>query len=282
MNPISFFVSRIQRLLTLRIQPKANLAEVFFSLVDPRSPYLFGAFICGFFCLSTWGNFFYALIVDGWIADWHVWARVGLSTGLLAACAVLLYLIDIWRRQSALEGILNISGEWEQPRDAKHYPGVITLFNAINPNTTETAVMFHTKPDVPSERRLRCCWCIMDQEKDTEQQFEVFKRELIETRVEFLPVYVSDTKNVHAMFAAVDRIYREEIRKQGLYTLDVITDITAGLKPMSVGMAFACLMMYDRRVEYIQCDYEKATKKPIIETAKVIEMDMNFYLKQGR
>ena len=272
--------SRLQQLFTLHFQPPVNLAEALLSVVDPRSPYLLGAFFCGFFALSAWGNFFYTLIIEGLTSNQDAWGRLGISTGALTACAVLLYFLDVRKRQKDLiEAGVSITGIWEQPREAKHYPGLITIFNPFNPELNKFIVKRHTASNVPKDRRLRCCWCIMDQKPETLEKFRIFQDDLQDTLVEFLPHFIIDAENVQQTYLAVDQIYREGIRKKGLYTLDVVTDITAGMKPMSVGMAFACLM-YDRHVEYIQCEYDKANNKIREGTERPIELDVNFYLKR--
>ncbi len=274
--------SWLKERFTVRIQPKANLAEALLSFVDPRSPYLIGVFICGLFLLSILGNFIYTVILEGMAFERAVWFRLGWWVIALLVLGIAFYIFDIWKRQEILKEVgVMLDGSWESSKDAKHYPGLIAVFNPFNPELNKFIVRHHTHPDIHKKRQLRYCWCIMDQKPETLEKFRIFQDDMKESHVEFLSYFIDDTKNVQETYLAVDLIYRKEIRQKQLYTLDVVTNITPGITPMSVGMAFACLM-YDRHVEYIYSEYDKANNRIKPETTKVIEIDVNFYLKQRR
>ncbi len=65
--------------------------------------------------------------------------------------------------------------------------------------------------------------------------------------------YVVPSDNTETVFHVTTRILQEEAPRFGLQPDDIVADITGGTKPMSVGVALAC-MQSERALQYVKSE----------------------------
>ncbi|GAK51202.1 hypothetical protein U14_02445 [Candidatus Moduliflexus flocculans] len=276
--------ARLKEYFLPKVQPPANLAVSLVQIAEPRSWRFYLIFLCGFLIFSAIGNFFFALLQNGFAGDWPFLLRLCGSCAGLGLLAYMLFLQEWKRQERSLETSLRMASvPLNAPlrSDARHYRGLITAVDLNRPDAAITPIKFHTNIELSDEKRLKYCWCLIVKEKHIEDKFLDFRMSLSATTgVEFFPVYLNSGSDVHEIYERVDEIYWNDISSKGLKATDVVTDITPGFKTMSVGMALACLMKYDRAVEYVESD--KKMGPPDLTSANMVSLDINFFVKQKK
>ena len=271
---------RLKEYFHPRVQPPANLAVALVQIADVRSWRFYLIFLCGFLMFSAIGNFFFVLLQNGFSADRPFLLRLG---GICVGLGLLAYLLFLqeWKRQEdklRQSSLRMASVPLNAPlrSDAKHYRGLITAVDLNKPDAAITPITFHTHPELLSENRLKYCWCLIVKEGRYEEKFLDFSMSLrATTGVEFFPVYLNSGADVHEIYERVNEVYWNDLSPKGLRATDVVTDITPGYKTMSVGMALACLMKYDRELEYVEAD--KTMGQPDLTKANMVYVDINFW-----
>ncbi len=267
-----------------KVQPPANLAISLLQIANPRSWRFYLIFLCGFLISSAIGNFFFMWLQNGFAIDMPLLMRLcGVCSGL-GILAYILFLQEWKRQERSHEASLRMASvPLNAPlrSDARHYRGLITAIDLNKPDSAITPIRFHTHPELSDENRLKYCWCLIVKDKRVEEKFLDFQmNQRAATGVEFFPIYLNSGSDVHEIYEKVDKIYWDDISSKGLRADDVVTDITPGFKTMSVGMALACLMKYDRAVEYVESDRTMGT--PDLTNANMVSLDINFFVKQKR
>ncbi len=234
-----------------------------------RSAWLIVVFALGAVALEVLANFVYDLVTAGAMPTW---ATIGRGVSLLAVLAVAAYgffLLD--RRRAATVG-----SRVHMPTIAPH-PGLIWLLSPGKTKPLIIAMRHHAGPTAPPESRLRHCWIILtDAAKETYEDLQAeMKRHGIEG-VELYPVPLVQADIEHTC-RAVTRVY-DDIDAYDLQPLQVVTDLTGGLKTMTAGALLACLP-YDRPMEYLLSERDP-NGEPILGSERPARVDIEFFVQK--
>jgi hypothetical protein len=113
------------------------------------------------------------------------------------------------------------------PRPGK-YEGLVFLFN--REETLRAAIDHHREA-------LKRCWLIVT----PEMQAKLGSVMTHFPEVQFSVQPISNLYSTQECYETVRRIYKEEAPQAGIQFENVISDITGGTKPMTMGMIIACL-----------------------------------------
>lgn len=166
--------------------------------------------------------------------------------GLAGAWALALALIALslaviaWQaRRARSANAVDISVD-EQPSKRV---GLIVL---VSPHraTAPAAISYHLGT-------LRTCWLIASQDSlDVAKELQAEFAGQIE-HIYFGSKYLVDPDEVEDTYDLVTRILENEAPAEGILARQIIADITGGLKPMTAGMALACLAK-NRDMQYMK------------------------------
>jgi len=155
-----------------------------------------------------------------------LWGGWGLAL-FLVVVAVAAITYQAVRRQ--VVGQVDISEEMK-PKPRR---GLILL---VSPHlgTAPYAIEYHLGT-------LEACWLLAspDSVKVAEQLYETYRDQI--PYIAYGTSYTVDADEVEETYIQVLLIYERELPRYGLKVEEVIADITGGQKPMTAGMALACL-----------------------------------------
>ncbi|MFQ5861458.1 MAG: hypothetical protein ACE5IG_07930 [Dehalococcoidia bacterium] len=155
-----------------------------------------------------------------------LWGAWGLAL-VLVAVAVAAIAYQILRRR--VVGRVGISEEMK-PKPRR---GLILL---VSPHigTARHAIEYHLGT-------LQACWLVAspDSLKVAEQLHDKYRDRI--PYIAYGTGYTVEADEVEDTYTQVLRIYEQELPQRGLKAEEVIADITGGQKPMTAGMALACL-----------------------------------------
>ena len=156
-----------------------------------------------------------------------LWGAWGLAL-LLVAVAVAAITYQAVRRR--MVGQVGISEEMK-PKPRR---GLILLVSPHPSSTAPHAVEYHLGT-------LEACWLVAspDSVRMAEQLYEKYRDQI--PYIAYGTGYTVEADEVEDTYTQVLRIYEQELPQRGLKPEEVIADITGGQKPMTAGMALACL-----------------------------------------
>jgi hypothetical protein len=187
---------------------------------DPNRSIAF--FVVGTTVLTVAVTVMYDTVKDS-LGLWGAW---GLAL-LLVVVAVAAITYQVVRRR--VVGQVGISEEMK-PKPRR---GLILLVSP-HPGTAPHAIEYHLGT-------LEACWLVAspDSVKMAGQLHQDYR-----DRIPYIAYgmgYTVDADEVEDTYTQVLRIYEQELPQRGLKAEEVIADITGGQKPMTAGMALACL-----------------------------------------
>jgi hypothetical protein len=159
--------------------------------------------------------------VTAWGGLWLGWGVVGL---LFVATVVFVYAYALSISRRTKQGLGTLI---DLPRPDKHR-GLIFLFS--REDTLREAIRYH----LPA---LKYCWLLVTpqmRERATNCEGEF-------PDVTFFPHPLVDHYDSQGTYRTIVRIYREDARRLGISSREIIADITGGTKPMTLGLVLACL-----------------------------------------
>jgi len=248
-----------------------RFAHLLFTLSSRPTRELIGVFCLGVLFLSVASDWIYdvarnpsdLLTVDS--------LRILIALGVMLGLAYWLY----QRNQRKLLERLRIEASFIESAAVAPRRGLIWLLSPGSVDHPALAIGHHYGRDAP--HTLAHCWLIMTR---GDQRIEEARHALGE-RLEAMGIGVTlhavevPRPDVESTYQAVDRIYQEELADKGLSPEEVIADITGGLKPMTTGMALACLLR-DLDLEYVETDRDELGR-PIDGTQRVVTVDVDFF-----
>jgi hypothetical protein len=237
--------------------------------------------LMGVFCLGV----LFLSVASNWVYD-VAWSPGDLFTahslGVLIALGAMLGLA-YWlyqRDRRKLLKRLQIEASFIETASVLPRRGLIWLLSPGSVDHPAFAIGHHYGQEEP--HTLEHCWLIMTR---GDQRVEE-ARQALEERLKALGMEVKlhavevPRPDVESTYRAVDRIYQEELANKGLSPEQVIADITGGLKPMTTGMALACLLR-DLDLEYVETDRDE-WGQPIDGTQRVVTVDVDFFQSEQR
>jgi hypothetical protein len=155
-----------------------------------------------------------------------LWGAWGLAL-LLVVVAVAAITYQTVRRR--VVGRVGISEEMK-PKPRR---GLILLVSP-HPGTAPYAIKYHLGT-------LKACWLLAssDSARVAEQLYKEYQDQI--PYIAYGREYTVDPDKIEDTYMQVLRICEEELPNRGLKVEEVIADITGGQKPMTAGMALACL-----------------------------------------
>jgi hypothetical protein len=167
-------------------------------------------------------------------------------------------------------GRVVISEERPEPRE-----GLIVLVSP-GPRTAPASIEHHCEPG-----RLLALWLIASVESlPTARGLADEYRDRVE-EIRLGKDYLVDPDQMQDTYAVVERIFQEEAPALGLSAEQVIADITGGMKPMTAGMALACLAQ-GRDMQYMKALHDKRGD-PIRDTPpQAVKIDTTFIFRGAR
>jgi hypothetical protein len=196
------------------------MRERFLAFFDPNRSIAF--FVIGTAALTVAVTVMYDTVKES-LGLWGAW---GLAI-VLVVVAVLAITYQAVRRR--VVGQVGISEEMK-PKPRR---GLILLVSP-HPGTAPHAIEYHSDT-------LEACWLVAspDSVKMAEQLYEDYRDQI--PYIAYGTGYTVDADEVEDTYTQVLRIYEQELPQRGLKAEEVIADITGGQKPMTAGMALACL-----------------------------------------
>ena len=253
-------------------RPTMNrFVHLLFTLSSRPTWELVGVFCLGVLFLSVASNWVYDVARSpGDLLTAHS-LGVLIALGAMLGLAYWLYQRD---RRKLLER-LQIEASFIETASVLPRRGLIWLLSPGSVDHPAFAIGHHYGREEP--HALEHCWLIMTR---GDQRIEE-ARQALEERLKALGMEVKlhdvevPRPDVESTYRAVDRIYQEELASKGLLPEQVIADITGGLKPMTTGMALACLLR-DLDLEYVETDRDE-WGQPINGTQRVVTVDVDFF-----
>jgi hypothetical protein len=242
-----------------------------FSLGSRPTWELVGVFCLGVLFLSVASNWVYDLARNpAGLFSAH-------SVGIAIALAIMLgsaYGLYARNQRKILERVA-IQADFTESATVPRREGLIWLLSPGSVEHPAFAILHHYGKEVP--HTLEHCWLILTKgDRSVQEALEALEDRLRETNtvVRLHPVHIP-RPDVESTYRAVDRIYQEELVDKGLVPEQVIADITGGLKPMTTGMALACLLR-DLDIEYVETERDE-WGRPIDGTQRVVIVDVDFF-----
>jgi hypothetical protein len=196
--------------------------EKFLAFFDPNRSILF--FVVGTAALTIAIEVIYDTVKErqGLVGTWAL-------ALLLVIAAVLAIIYQMVRRRPV--GHVEISEEQKPPPCS----GLILLISPHRGTSTH-AIEYHLQ-----EGALKHCWLIASGASlpIAEKLWDQYQDRVVD--VHWGEHYMVDADEMQDTYDMVTRILEEEVPAVGLNRADVIADITGGQKPMTAGMALACL-----------------------------------------
>lgn len=158
-----------------------------------------------------------------------LWGVTGVAVavfGMLVLIFLIVYAYYIFSERKYLEPTKIISKE--NPSKRK---GLIVLVS--NEPTLLSAIRYH-------EGELKCCWLIVTQQAKDRGFLNDVRRQ-VPPEIHFEERGLQDEYDAKECYAIVRGVYQDDVARFGLEPKDVIADITGGTKPMTMGMALACI-----------------------------------------
>lgn len=236
--------------------------------------------LIGVFCLGV----LFLSVASNWVYDIARSPRDLLtahSLGVLIALVVMLglaYWLYQQDRRKLLER-LEIQASFIESATVPPRRGLIWLLSPGSVDHPAFAIAHHYGREEP--HALEHCWLIMtrgDRRIEEARQALEERLEALGIQVQLHPVEVP-RPDVESTYRAVDRVYQEGLAEVGLSPEQVVADITGGLKPMTTGMALACLLR-DLDLEYVETDRDE-WGQPIDGTQRVVTVDVDFFQSEG-
>ena len=125
---------------------------------------------------------------------------------------------------------------------------------------------------------LTHCWILATPES-AETAAALFGEYGRQVEIRFGPDYIVDAEEFEPAYAITRRILRQEAPEAGLGPTDIIADITGGTKPMTAGMAMACIAC-KTPMQYIKAQRD-ASGKVIWDDGVPIQVDASFISLRG-
>lgn len=230
---------------------RRRVKDVIQDLLDPRIPLLF---LFGTLVLAVLGNAVYDLLVEviSRQPDADQIRRLGLlSVGALILLSAVVAVIWLWynarrsRHLQPLEAAVRLD-------DA--YPALV-VFVSPNPRASEQEAIWHHL----RQGKLRQLWMIVSQDASKKAQaLASWLRDQPDgDRVQLTQLSLSDAFEVRAAYrATIDAFEMADVLVDQL-----IVDITAGTKQMSVGAVLAC-REYGVPMQYVLAEYDDGQVRP--------------------
>ena len=159
--------------------------------------------------------------LTAWGGLWLAWIVVA---ALVVATVVFVYAYAISESRRPAQGL----GTLTDLPHPEQYRGLISLFS--REDTLREAIRYH-------QPVLEHCWLLVTpQMRERALRFESEFPEL-----KFTPYPLADHYDSQGCYRAVVKIFQEDAARLGMAPRQVIADITGGTKPMTLGMAMACL-----------------------------------------
>ena len=171
------------------------------------------------------------------------WGFVILSFGLLVAF-VLMFERHVRTRP-------------DYPTDIDHvvspqqYRGLIFMFS--NEHTFRKAIEYHRDT-------LETCWVLVTPKKSP--LYEQTRSEFLDSGITFIPMQVRDRYDTENCYEVIRSVYERQARIQNLHPQEIISDITGGTKPMTMGMILACVEN-GYPIEHIPTQFHPVTDRPL-------------------
>ena len=192
-----------------------------------------------------------------------VW-QGGYWLALLALLATTGSLIWSWRQRP---GRIDIR-EKQQPRPRR---GLILLAGPTK--ASNPAGLDHHLSS------LTHCWILATPES-AETAAALFGEYGRQVEIRFGPDYIVDAEEFEPAYAITRRILRQEAPEAGLGPTDIIADITGGTKPMTAGMAMACIAC-KTPMQYIKAQRDASGKVIWGAWGTPIQVDASFISLRG-
>lgn len=190
-----------------------------------------------------------AMLVELILEALFTWG--GLKMGSIGvgglAIITIVFVVFYHRSREARKNAIGAIADLPNPR---RYLGIIFLFS--NERTLRKAVEYH-QPEF--------CWLIVTpkMQQPANQAIANLNAEYPDLRFDTVPI--PNLYDTEACYRAVRNIYQYETARLELDPQEIISDITGGTKPMTMGMILACLER-DHAIEHIPTEY-KITGEPV-------------------
>jgi len=125
------------------------------------------------------------------------------------------------------------------------------------------------------------CWLVMEEHNEpVANAYTGVLQKAIEIGLttRFHPHYIQ-ALDTRAGYAAVSIILERETAEENLAPEQIVCDVTGGTKPLTAGMLLASIAN-GSDLEYVETDRDEQGR-PIPNTARVIAVDVSFYLDQS-
>lgn len=196
-----------------------------------------GLFIVGTAALTVVITVFYDTVKE-WFGLVGAWV---LAVALLVLAVIVIGILSV--RKTAAGKVIVTEGLQPEPR-----VGVILLVSPgeARKTTAPRAIEYHLK----EKGSLRVCWLIATTGSlDTARELAMMYGPRLE-KLLWGKDYLVDPDRVEDTYNVVTRIFEREAPGHGLSAEGIIADITGGLKPMTAGVALACLA-HNRDMQYM-------------------------------
>lgn len=191
-----------------------------------------------------------AMVVELILEALFTWGGLVLGVvgvGVLTLSTVAFVFFYHRTRQHMMDSIGDIA-DLPNPRQ---YRGLVFLFS--NERTLRKAIEYHL-PEY--------CWLIVTPKMQQPASQAITTINADYPKVQFDPVPIPNLYDTQACYQAVRNIYQHETARLEFEPQEIISDITGGTKPMTMGMILACLEG-DYAIEHIPTEFKVTTGEPI-------------------
>ncbi len=174
----------------------------------------------------------------GTLGSWIVM----LALFVLVMIFILLHEANIVRRYQSLGPIQDVKAP-------NKFKGLIFIFS--NKETFREAIHHH-------QPMLQSCWLLVT----TQMQHDADEAKREYPEIVFSDVIIPGLYDAQACYLAVRNIYRNESVRLKIEPSEIISDITGGTKPMTVGMVAACIED-GYAIEHVPTHFDPVTRAAI-------------------
>lgn len=245
--------------------------HLLFTLSSRPTWELIGVFCLGVLFLSVASNWIYDVAQSPEDLLTTQWLGVLVALVVMLGLAYWLYQRD---RRKLMERLL-IEATFTESATASPHRGLIWILSPGSVDHPTFAIAHHYGREAP--HTLEHCWLVMTKgDRRVEEAKQALEQGLqgLGIAVELHSIEVP-RPDVESTYRAVDDIYQAALADKGLEPKEVIADITGGLKPMTTGMALACLLR-NLGLEYVETDRDELGQ-PINGTQRVVIVDVDFF-----